>query len=61
MIPSAVAIAAAIAFGPPGSTMVDGVFAYGAIVLLIALIVWQATKDEEPRSTGQEKRVEIGG
>ena len=49
MIPSAVAIAAAIAFGPPGSTMVDGVFAYGAIVLLIGLVVWQATKGEEPR------------
>jgi len=61
MIPSAVAIAVAIAFGPPGSTTIDGVFAYGAVVLLIALIVWHGTKGEEPRSTSQEKGVEVGG
>ena len=42
------AAAAAPQLSPPGATLSDQLFAYGALLLLIALIVWQEWNTPDP-------------
>jgi len=35
-------------WGPPSATAGDGIFAYGAIVLVVGLIVWNSYSNPDP-------------
>jgi len=35
-------------WGPPSASLADGIFAYGAIVLLVGLIVWNSRSNPDP-------------
>lgn len=35
-------------FSPPGAVWSDSLFAYGALALLVGLVIWQESKASDP-------------